>query len=465
MIREDLSRFAEHVLWVGPRGACTQGQAAHLAARLYQAWARDQGLLPHEPIGLSVQTRPADLVALLAGLLHPGDLFLLHPRAPKPERARLRDQVGFRELEVPDRVEPGSGAPPPGPVASTARGERRPKGDRKRVALFTSGSTGAPKAVCLDERSLRAAARASAANLGWCSHDRWLLSIPLAHVGGLSILTRCLFAGRTVVLPDALQDGFRPEAFHRDATRFGVTLASLVPTMVRRLLDHEGAWPAGVRAALVGGAPTPDRLLREASGRGFPLLTTYGMTEAASQVSTQPHGTPPDPAWGVGRPLAGIQVRIGAEGQIWIRGPNLFQGYWNESARARDAWFDTGDLGSVEDGRLFVRGRAKTVIVSGGENVDPAEVEAALLEHPAVEAAVVVGLPDPEWGERVEALVAPRPVPDIQTFLRERLSAFKVPKTVHPVPSVPTTPLGKPDRPAALRWLGDRNEAVGAERA
>lgn len=448
MIRASARRFAQLPLLFDANGCLTYAQARTEVARIRQRWARDLDLRPQEPVGLVAGTTRGDVLALLAAWEHPGRLFLVHPRAPQRERQRLADRAGFRWLTPP------APSAPPAPSGGNADPDALPEaGPDKQVAFFTSGSTGAPKAVLLDGACLAAAARASAANLGWHGADRWLLSIPVAHVGGFSILSRCLAAGRPVVLPEPC--GFDVEGFWSDVDRHRVTLASVVPTMLGRLLRAPRD-PGTLRALLVGGAATPATALHAAAELGWPVLTTYGLTEAAAQVVTQPFGTRPDPGWGAGRPLAGVRVRVDGAGRIWLLGPSLFRGYVEEPPRRPEDWFDTGDRGELRDGRLFVRGRGSQMIVSGGENVFPAEVEAVLMEHPAVAQAVVVGVPDNEWGERVEALIVASHVPaDLQVFLRERLASFKVPKSIRAVSSLPSTPLGKPDRVRARQLCTD----------
>jgi O-succinylbenzoic acid--CoA ligase len=230
-----------------------------------------------------------------------------------------------------------------------------------------------------------------------------------------------------------------------------VTLASFVPIMLRRLLDLEGeelALPSRLRAILVGGAHAPSALLARAAARGVPVLATYGLTEACSQVATQRH--PGEP--GVGPPLPGVEVRI-VDAEIEVRGPTLFDGYVGESAPISEGgWLRTGDLGSFDEGgNLHVGGRRDERIVTGGENVDPVEVEEVLLAHPQVRAACAFGVPDDAWGEVVGACVEAGAVsPDeLVAHCRARLAPHKRPRRIAIVPSLPTTASGKPSRRAA----------------
>jgi O-succinylbenzoic acid--CoA ligase len=209
-----------------------------------------------------------------------------------------------------------------------------------------------------------------------------------------------------------------------------VTLVSLVATMLRRLIDAGlGEWPA-LRAALVGGGPIPADLVEWAGERGFPLLPTYGMTETCSQIVT-------------GRQrLPGVELSIDDDGEILVRGPMVAPG-----AVAEDGWLHTRDRGRLDDdGTLHVEGRLDDVIVTGGENVAALEVEEALLSHPAVADAAVVGLPDPEWGSAVTAFVVLRDEisdEDLLAHARERLAPHKVPKTIHRRDDLPRNAAGK----------------------
>jgi O-succinylbenzoic acid--CoA ligase len=210
---------------------------------------------------------------------------------------------------------------------------------------------------------------------------------------------------------------------------------------------------------LVGGASASPALLREAADRGFPVLATYGLTEACSQVATQRPGETPDQPL---RPLPGVGVRV-VEGRIQVQGPMLFSGYLPESAWAApftaDGWFETNDLGALDaDGRLRIHGRADEVIVTGGEKVDPAEVEAVLEEHPAIAQALVFGIPDDTWGAAVAATLVLTPSVDrhsfdCSAFLAARLAPHKRPRAIATVDEIPTSPAGKPDRRAAARAL------------
>jgi O-succinylbenzoic acid--CoA ligase len=298
------------------------------------------------------------------------------------------------------------------------------------TVMHTSGTTAAPKVVELTYGNWLANALGSAVALGLDPEERWLCAMPLAHVGGLSILIRSTIYATTVVL----HDRFDSAAVLRelmDPTR-RITIVSLVPTMLARLLDAGLRRPPTLRWALLGGGPIPAPLLARAAEAGVPVAPTYGMTEACSQIAT------------FGLPLHGVEVSIDAEGEILVRGAMVAPG-----AVAPDRWLHTGDLGRFDDlGRLVITGRKADTIVSGGENVAPGEVEAVLLEHPAVADAGVFGRSDAEWGEAVIAAVVLRNGESLDaSSLREhcgaRLASFKVPKAFEERQRLPRTESGK----------------------
>jgi o-succinylbenzoate---CoA ligase len=274
---------------------------------------------------------------------------------------------------------------------------------RPATIIFTSGSTGVPKAALHTFGNHYHSALGSNANIALMPGDRWLHSLPLYHVGGLSILFRCLLAGATVALP---QQGTPPcEAI----AGFGATHVSVVSTQLLRLL-REDADPGGLEAVLMGGGPIPASLVDEAVARGLPVHTSYGLTEMASQVTTTPPGVSLEELRTAGRVLPHREVAISGSGEILVRGQTLFAGYVEGERLDRpldaEGWFHTGDLGELDDNSyLRVRGRMDNLFVSGGENVQPEEIEEALSGIRGVEAAVVVPVPDTEFGHRPVAFV------------------------------------------------------------
>ena len=324
-----------------------------------------------------------------------GDAVLpLDPRLPPP----ARDQV----------------------LAAARQGEPVEDGDALVVA--TSGTTGEPKAAVLTHDAVAASARATSDRLGVDpAADRWLACLPLAHVGGLAVVTRALVTGT----PLTVHDGFDAAAVEAAAAT-GCTLVSLVPTALRRI-D-----PSRFRTVVLGGSAMPPDLPPNA-------VTTYGMTETGSGVVY--HGVP----------LDGVEVRM-VGGEVQLRAPMLLRTYRDGTdPRTPDGWFPTGDAGEwdARAGRLRVHGRIADVIVTGGEKVWPAAVERVLGRLPGVREVAVAGHPDPEWGQRVVALVvpadraAPPALDDLRAAVREELPAYAAPREIRLVDTLPRTASGK----------------------
>ena len=296
------------------------------------------------------------------------------------------------------------------------------------LVVHTSGTTAEARAVELTYGNVLWSAVGSAVALGLDEQEQWLCPLPLTHVGGLSILLRSAIAGTTAVL----HPRFDPVAVAAALARDGITVVSLVPTMVARLLDAGARPTPTLRWALVGGAALDPSLATRAREAGLPVAETYGLTEACSQVATR------------GVPLFCTRVELAADDEILVAGPTVAPG-----AAGPDGWLRTGDLGRLDErGRLTVTGRKADTIVTGGENVAPGEVEAALLDHPAVAEAAVHGRQDPEWGEAVTATVVLRAhavatVEELRAHAARRLAGYKVPKVVRFVGSLPRTPSGK----------------------
>ncbi len=328
-----------------------------------------------------------------------------------------------------------------------------PHADKPHSIMYTSGTGGPAKGVVLTWANFEAAAAASAQVLAHDRRDAWLAVLPLYHVGGLSILIRSAREGGAVVL-----DEFDSRTVVARLRGGGITLVSLVPTMLGRVLDVDpGPFP-NLRAVLLGGGPVPESLLAQAAAGRVPVLSTYGLTEAASQVATVPLAAALARHKDA-RPVPGMEVRIvdgdsrqvppEESGRVQIRGSAVSPGYVHGPMRPPGAWFATGDLGRMDaDDNLEILGRADDTIITGGENVYPLEVEAALEQHPEVVEAAVHGEGDPTWGQIVAATVVAPGVEegDLDRFLRSRLAGFKIPTRWHFVRSIPRTGLGKIDR-------------------
>jgi len=362
-------------------------------------------------------------------------------------------------VEVGPEDAPALAAAAAVPLAVTTE---RPQVDPTRTLLliYTSGTTGSPKGALLSHRNLFWNAIGSAMHLGVMSEDRWLVCIPLFHVGGLSILLRTALYGSAAIL----HERFDPDAVNRALDEEEVTLVSWVPTMLERVLAARGGRraPRSLRCVLLGGGAAPPGLIARARSQGFPIAATYGLTEAASQVATQvPTRTESDATSGL-RPIFGTQLDTidadgksvrGRPGEILVRGPTVMEGYWNRSAESEQAlrggWLHTGDIGVLDSaGELEVLERRCDLIISGGENIYPSEVERVLLEHPAVIEAAVAGRVDAEYGRRPIAwlVAAPGQRPDpaeIRQFCRDRLAGYKIPVEFTLVDALPRNAAGK----------------------
>jgi o-succinylbenzoate---CoA ligase len=319
-----------------------------------------------------------------------------------------------------------------------------------QAIVYTSATSGRPKGVMLSFGNHWWSAIGSALNLGLHRDDRWLAPLPLFHVGGLSILWRSAIYGITAVVLDR----FDPVDVNRSIDEDGVTIVSVVATMLHRMLDARGdrPYPPALRAVLLGGGPAPTALIERCLALGVPVAPTYGLTEAASQVATLVPSEVARRPGSAGRPLLPNDVRI-HDGEIVVRGPSVMIGYADRpeaTARALSGgWLRTGDLGHLdEDGYLYVLDRREDLIISGGENVYPAEVEAVLREHSAVDDAAVVGVPDAAWGQIVAAAVLRRAgaavtEPALVAHCEGRLAKYKVPRTIAFMPDLPRSSGGK----------------------
>ncbi|WP_242612785.1 o-succinylbenzoate--CoA ligase [Janibacter limosus] len=333
--------------------------------------------------------------------------------------------------------------------------------DDLAVAIATSGSTGTPKLSLLTAAGLIASADATAERLG--GHGQWLLALPPHHIAGLQVLLRSIAAGTTPVVLDPGSvtpfDLVQATAGMHGERRY----TSLVPTLLARLVED----PLGLEALrrfdaiLVGGAATPRLLLDKARSEGVRVVTTYGMSETGGGCVYN------------GKPLKGVAARADADGVLELGGPVVAHGYLGRDSdafttEAGQRWFRTGDLGTVDrDGRVSVTGRADDIINTGGLKVAPRVVEEAVLAHiAAVTEAVVVGVPDPQWGQAVSLAVVTSPggppvgpvaeggVAEIREMLRPHLEAAALPRRVHVVAELPMRGPGKPDRTAVARLLG-----------
>ena len=402
----------------GPERALTY---AELSAAAIAGARRLSEIGGHSLRRVALELPPGEdyVIALHACMLTGAAAIPVDLRLSEPERAARRSRAQLT-VDAPlgrsDRsLFPATSGPDDGP--------------QPLAVMHTSGTTSAPKPIVLSYGNFFASALGSTVALGLDQDERWLCPMPLTHVGGLSIPIRSAIYATTVVLHGRFETEAVLNELMDPARR--ITLVSLVPTMLARLLDAGLQQPPTLRWALLGGGPIAPALLERAERAGVPVAPTYGMTEACSQIAT------------FGYPLPGVDVWTSA-GEIIVRGPIVSADVVDE-----EGWLHTGDLGAFDDrGRLRIIGRTSDTIVTGGENVAPAEVEAALLEHPDVADAGVHGRPDEEWGEVIVAKVVPRPgaavsAEGLREFCAGRIARYKVPKSVEFVAELPRTGSGK----------------------
>jgi O-succinylbenzoic acid--CoA ligase len=469
--RTRLNPAREALAFAGERWTFREldGRVGAAARRL-----REAGLAPGERVAVLARPCAAYAVSVHAVPRAGGVLVPLNARLAEPELAwQLADcgpAILLHDASTASTAESLALGRPELRMASLDALARPPEApdaheaspfdlDAVHTIVYTSGTSARPKGTMLTFGNHLWSALASALNLGLRDDDRWLCCMPINHVGGLAILLRGVIYG----LPVLLHDGFNAAAVNRAVDEERVTHLSLVATTLTRLLAERGErpFPDTLRAVLVGGGPVPPTLLREAARRRLPALQTYGLTEAASQVATLSPEDAQAHAGSAGRALYPTEVRIvdgegrqlpaGEPGEIVVRGPTVMRCYLDRpgetAAVLRNGWLHTGDAGYLDgEGYLYVLDRRDDLIVSGGENVYPAEVEAVLRAHPAVIDAAVVGVDDPVWGRRPAAVVKARPpVPSAEAliaFCQERLAAYKVPVAVR-FAEVPRTPSGK----------------------
>jgi o-succinylbenzoate---CoA ligase len=382
------------------------------------------GVGPEERVAIALPAGLGFAQAFHACLLLGAVAVPLDPRASPGERALITRDCA---LLIDEPFAP----PPRGRSDAIAPRELASEHDLDAIAvvIHTSGTTSTPRPIELSYGNFLWSALGSAVALGLDPGERWLCALPVSHVSGLSILVRsCIYATTAVI-----HERFDPEHALHSIREQQITLISLVATTLARLLDAGLEDPPSLRWALTGGGPVPQALVERANAVGVPISLTYGLTEACSQVTTG------------GPPLFCTRVQIAPDQEILVQGPTVAP-----RQTAADGWLHTGDLGNfATDGRLEVSGRKTETIISGGEKIAPAAVEAVLEAHPHVLEAVVLGREDPRWGEAVTAIVVARPdamvdAEALRAHCAGRLAPYKVPKRLELVPGpLPRTPSGK----------------------
>ena len=443
------------------------------------------GVKTGEPIALLLRNTSEFAALVHAAPRVPAKLVPLNTRLATPELSRMLSEVGATLLvydEPNASLSASLGRETPGLITQTVSdlvtaehiGSAEPGGDNDidltavHTIIFTSGTSGRPKGAMLTYGNHWWSAVGAGLEFRVHDDDKWLVVLPFFHVGGFAILIRSVVWG----VPAVVHDEFDPARANQAIDEDGVTVVSLIANMLQRMLDQRGntPYPDSLRCVLLGGGPAPRTLLDDCARRRIPVIQSYGLTETASLVAALSPADALRKPGSSGQPLLHAKIRIERDGQpcapdeigeIVVVGPTVAAGYVNEPsgfARARSGnWFRTGDIGYVDDeGYLFVVDRLDDLIISGGENVYPAEVERALLEHPDIVDAGVGGEHDERWGRVPIAFVQARAgvsldPSEVIEFCSARLARYKTPRTVRTVESLPRNAAGKLLRGALRR--------------
>ncbi len=494
LLRRVADRAPEHPAWRYQGQVITHAQflsLIHACRRRLLAW----GVCPGDRVAGLALGHPLQVAALLAlsdlgGIWVPlnfrlapaewhqimadcGARLLLADEAFGPAASALAQQSGAALHRLSDLA---LGDDPSGRDNRSAPIESDP--DRPVLLVYTSGTTGRPKGAVHSVANLIANAHASAQVQGLGPHDRVLTLLPLFHVGGLCIQTLpALLCGATVVL----HPRFDPLATLRDIDALDITTTVMVPAVMKAVIQHplfSTTRMAQLRSLWAGSSVLPDELVRAWLARGIPVCNVYGATETGPfSIALGPehaHSHVGSCGW----PAPGVEARLNAlsdtpnadgVGEVCLRGPAIVSRYWpDRPALDAEGWFHTGDLGRVDaDQSWRIVGRAKDMIISGGENIYPAEIENILAQHPAVAECAAVGLPDPRWGEQVVAVVVLKPGEqvsddDLLEPVRRALAKYKHPRRLVRLDQLPKTALGKVQKDQVVQWLSGPAQTAAA---
>ncbi len=439
-------RFGEAALSYAALNAQVLAAAAALAAR---------GVGRGDRVGFVGHNHPAQIVTLFA-LARLGAMQVpLNWRLAAPEWRFILEDAGARLLlATPDFLLPAEAAAPPGCAvvdATALHGGTPPDAAGQEhdplLLVYTSGTTGRPKGAVLDQRALLFNALNATHGFGLTAADRVLTVLPLFHVGGLNIQTTpALHAGAEVIL----HPRFDADAFFDTVERERPTLSLLVPAVMQALVTHPrwaGSDLSSLRAVGAGSSDVPLPLIEAFHQRGVPVQQVYGSTETCPIAILQRRDEALAAPGSIGRPALHVEARL-RDNEIQLRAPSVLRGYWGRDDALLDGgWFATGDAGRIDaEGRWWFTDRLKHLIISGGENISPAEVERVLASAPGVREGAVVGRADPRWGEVPVAVVVPGDGFDAARILAHfegRLARFKHPRAVVAVQALPRTALGK----------------------
>ncbi|MEW6411460.1 MAG: o-succinylbenzoate--CoA ligase [Candidatus Zixiibacteriota bacterium] len=411
----------------------------HQSVAQAAAWFRGQGVKKGDRVGIIGDNSIEYILSTMALICIGAVACPISTRFHETTVSGILDRIGCRTVVVFPPCTTGSSSakelvlPDLGAEPTVRAGISEADPRQEATIVFTSGTGALPKAVLHTYGSHYYSALGSNKNIVVGTADRWLLSLPLYHVGGLGILFRCLISGAAVVVPEPR------EPLEQSMERHQVTHLSVVPTQLKRLISNSSSinLARNLKAVLVGGSSVDENLVRISHHENIKIFTSYGLTEMASQVTTSASGDPLPRLLTSGKLLPHRELMISDKGEILVRGETRFEGYVTlgglERPFNRDGWFATGDLGHIDnDGYLKVTGRKDNMFVSGGENIHPEQIEKAIMGLPGIEEAIVVGVDDDQFGKRPVAFVKTakqRPLDSekIVASLSATLPRFKIP--------------------------------------